>query len=57
MKSKHTPMAPAPKITLHEKPNDKDWRTRRAAYLRETGRLDLLKAEGLEHVVGFFKSN
>ena len=42
-------------LKLHERqreqPTEKDWRARRAEYLIETGRVDQVKAEGLEHAL------
>jgi hypothetical protein len=34
-----------------EQPTEKDWRARRAEYLIETGRVEQLEAEGLEHAL------
>lgn len=34
-----------------EQPSERDWRVRRAEYLLDTGRIDQVKAEGLEHAL------
>ena len=34
-----------------ERPHERDWRTRRAEYLLDAGRIDELQREGLEHAL------